>query len=250
MDRDFEGKTVIVTGAGSGIGAAICRELGARGANVLAADLDDEAAAGVAREIGEAGGAARHKAVDVAQPDQVEAMVAAALEMGGGLHGLVNNAGIGGPLVPLGEYTLEDWHRVIDINLHGVFYGMRFAIPEMEKAGGGSIVNMGSILSSVGFGNASAYVAAKHALMGMTKTAAIEYAEKKIRINGVGPGFIRTPLLDALGEEALGQIAQMHPVKRLGTPEEVSALTCFLLSDRAGFITGSYHLVDGGYTAQ
>lgn len=174
-----------------------------------------------------------------------------AVEQTGGLHLLVNNAGIGGPAAPVGEYPLDGWHKVIDVNLNGVFYGMRYGIPEMVKAGGGAIVNMASILGSVGFATASAYVAAKHAVVGLTKAAALEYAKAGVRVNVVGPGFIATPLLDNnLDEAMLGAIAGMHPVGRLGKAEEVSALTCFLLSDQASFITGSYHLVDGGFTAQ
>jgi len=178
-------------------------------------------------------------------------LVAFAVAQTGGLHLLVNNAGIGGPAVPVGEYPIDEWQKVIDVNLNGVFFGMRYGIPEMVKAGGGSIVNMASILGSIGFATASAYVAAKHAVVGLTKVAALEYAKAGVRVNSVGPGFIATPLLEKnLDEAALDGIAGLHPIGRLGKAEEVSALTCFLLSDQASFITGSYHLVDGGYTSQ
>jgi len=250
-ELDFKGRTAIVTGAGSGIGAAISLELAARGAHVIAADLDAEAAEAVAEAIRKSGGKAVGAVSDVADPDAAARLVALAIEKGGALHLAVNNAGIGGPAKPTGEYPPEGWRQVIDVNLNGVFYGMRYQIPAMLDAGGGAIVNMASILGSVGFRTASAYVAAKHAVIGLTKTAALEYADKGIRINSVGPGFINTPLLAKnLDQTALDGLAGLHPAGRIGTSEEVSALTCFLLSDRASFITGSYHLVDGGYTAQ
>ena len=251
MNKDFSDKTAIVTGAGSGIGAAIARELADRGALVVVADLEQEAAERISGEIKEAGGKARAFTGDASNAETVEAMVDFAVKEGGALHLAVNNAGIGGPSEMTADYPLDGWHRVIDVNLHGVFYCMKYQIAAMLKAGGGSIVNMSSILGSVGFANACAYVSAKHALVGLTKTAAMEYAAQGVRINAVGPAFIDTPLLSKnLEPEVIDQLADLHPIGRLGTPDEVSALTCFLLSDRAGFITGSYHLVDGGYTTR
>lgn len=247
---DFAGRTAIVTGAASGIGREIALELGRSGALVVVSDLSDEGCRAVADEIAAAGGTARVFAADVSDEDAMKALTGFAEAEGGGLHMAVNNAGIGGPSLPTGEYPAEDWRRVIDINLNGVFYGMRWQIPAMERAGGGAIVNMSSILGSVGFANAAPYVAAKHGLLGLTKTAAMEYGPKGVRVNAVGPAFIDTPLLSAnLSQEVMAGLATLHPVGRIGTPAEVSALTCFLLSDRASFITGSYHLVDGGYTA-
>ncbi len=249
--NDFQNKVAIVTGAGSGIGAAIARELAERGAVVIAADLDLTAAQDVASEIRGDGGQAHAIEVDVADPAAAERLVEFAVETGGALHLAVNNAGIGGPDEHVADYPLDGWKQVIDVNLNGVFYGMKYQIAAMLKTGGGAIVNVSSILGSVGWAGASAYVTAKHGLIGLTKTAAIEYAQAGVRINAVGPAFIDTPLLSKnLDEETLGQLAGLHPIGRLGTSEEVSALTCFLLSDRAGFITGSYHLVDGGYTAR
>jgi NAD(P)-dependent dehydrogenase (short-subunit alcohol dehydrogenase family) len=251
MTKDFEGKVAVVTGAASGIGAAVARMLATRGAKVLLADLDIDGAETVAAEIAAAGGTASAVETNVADAVEVEAMVETAKRSYGGLHLAVNNAGIGGPALPTGEYPLDGWQKVIDTNLNSVFYGMRYQIPAMLASGGGAIVNMASILGSVGFATASAYVAAKHGVVGATKVAAMEYAKQGIRINAVGPGFIDTPLLSKhLDEPTLDYIRGLHPIGRLGTADEVAALTCFLLSTEASFITGSYHLVDGGYVAQ
>jgi len=251
MQFDFNNKTAIVTGAASGIGAAIARDLAHFGATVILADMDEVGMSIVSADIKASGGMALSHKTDTSIAADVADLVTFAVAQTGGLHLLVNNAGIGGPAVPVGEYPLDGWQKVIDVNLNGVFYGMRYGLPEIVKAGGGSIVNMASILGSVGFATASAYVAAKHAVVGLTKVAAMEYAKAGVRVNSVGPGFIATPLLENnLDEATLGGIAGMHPIGRLGEAEEVSALTCFLLSDQASFITGSYHLVDGGYTAQ
>ena len=248
---DFDGKVAIVTGGGSGIGEAIVKELAAKGSKVVVADRDR---AGIDRVVGAAktaGGTVAGFVIDVADAAQNAAMVEFAQKTFSGLHLAVNNAGIGGPSAPAADYPLDGWKTVIDINLNGVFYGLKYEIPAIMKSGGGAIVNMASILGSVGFANAVAYTSAKHALVGMTRVAAMEYATKGVRVNAVGPGFIDTPLLSKnLDENTLKFVAGLHPMQRLGRPEEVSALTCFLLSERASFITGSYHLVDGGYVAQ
>lgn len=251
MNQRFESKVALVTGAASGIGAAIALQLAREGAKVVVADQDASSANEVVRDIEQSGGVASLFEVDVADAVEVEAMVLFATRTYGALHLAVNNAGIGGPRAPLADYPLDGWQKVMDVNLNSVFYCTKFEIAAMLRAGGGAIVNMASILGSVGFANSSAYVTAKHGMLGLTKAAAIEYASKGVRINSVGPGFIDTPLLSKnLDAATLVAIAGMHPIGRLGRSEEVAALTCFLLSDEASFITGSYHLVDGGYVAQ
>jgi NAD(P)-dependent dehydrogenase (short-subunit alcohol dehydrogenase family) len=250
MAKDFDGKVAFVTGGASGIGEAVARQLAERGAKVVVADLKLDAAQKAVDAIKAAGGEAAAVAVDVGKVEQVEKAVQFTLDTYGALNVAVNNAGIGGAVAPLADYTFEDWHKVIDINLNSVFYSMKYEIAAMQKAGGGAIVNMASILGSVAFPNSPAYIAAKHGVVGMTKSAALDYAKQGIRVTAVGPGFIDTPLLAALPKEAYDGLTALHPVGRLGATDDVAALTVFLLSDAAANITGSYHLVDGGFTAQ
>ena len=250
MTHEFDDKTALITGAGSGIGAQIARQLGAGGARVVVADLNKDAVEKIASEIEQNGGAAIAVQQDVADPEAVRRSVDTAIERFGGLDLAVNNAGISGAIGPTAAYSLLDWDKVIAVNLSGVFYGLKYQIPALLRSGGGSIVNIASILGSVGSANSPAYVAAKHGVVGLTKTAALEYASNGIRVNAVGPGYIDTPLLNALDREVYDELVNLHPIGRLGKPEDVAELALFLLSDRAAFVTGSYHLVDGGYTAQ
>jgi NAD(P)-dependent dehydrogenase (short-subunit alcohol dehydrogenase family) len=242
----FEKKSVIVTGGGSGIGAAAARAYAAEGAAVAVADLNEENALRVTEEIQAAGGRARAFRVDVSDEGQVERLVADTVEAFGGLDVLVNNAGIGEKPTPIDERPSSDWQRVIDVNLSSAFYGTKYAARYWKgKARGGVIVNVASILGLVGFGGAPAYTAAKHGMVGFTKAAALELAEFGIRVVSVNPAFIRTPLIAGMEEAVL----PLHPIGRLGESEEVASMILYLSSDEAGFLTGATYLVDGGYTA-
>lgn len=248
---NFEGKVALVTGGASGIGEAIARTFATGKAKVLVADLNAELGEKLVNTIKQAGGDARFAQVDVADPAAVEQMVKTAVQAFGRLDIAVNNAGIGGESNPVGQYSIEGWRKVIDINLNAVFYGMRYQIPQMLSQGGGAIVNMASILGLVGFANAAAYVAAKHGVVGLTQSAALEYSNQGIRVNAVGPGFVQTPLIDkGLDPEAKAYITGLHAIGRLGTPQEIANLVAFLSSEDASFISGSYYIIDGGYTAQ
>lgn len=245
--KQLENKVAIVTGSGSGIGRAVALIYANEGAKVVVSDIDENGGETTAAMIRKNSGEAVFVRADTSSPSDNESLVKSTVEKYGALHIACNNAGIAGASAPVGEYTVEGWDKVIGINLSGVFYGMHFQIPEMIKAGGGVIVNMASILGKVGFRNAPAYVAAKHGVVGLTKNAALEYSTQNIRINSVGPAFIKTPLIRDIDERFL---IPLHPVGRLGLSEEVAELVLFLSSDKSSFITGSYFPIDGGYLAQ
>ncbi len=249
--KNLENKVAIVTGGGSGIGRASAILLASEGAKVVVADLDEVGANETITQIKATNGEAIFVRTDTSIPSAHEILVEQTIVKFGALHIAVNNAGIGGPALPVGDYPIYGWDKVIGINLSGVFYGMHFQIPAMLKSGGGSIVNMASILGIVGTKYLSAYVAAKHGVIGLTKTAALEYADQKIRVNAIGPGYINTPLLTkTLDEATIQALAAMHPIGRLGTSEEVAELVLWLSCYRSSFVTGSYYTIDGGYTAQ
>ena len=240
----------LVTGAASGIGRAIALRYAADGARVVVSDVDEEGGAETVRRIEADGGTALFVTADVSDAQACADLVRQSVEAYGRLDVACNNAGIGGDQKPVADYPVENWDTVLAINLSGVFYGMRAQIPAMLESGGGAIVNVASILGRVGTPTSAAYVAAKHGVVGLTKTAALEYASDGVRVNCVGPGYIDTPLLSGVSEEQKSGLVKKHPVGRLGQPQEVAALVAWLSSDQASFVTGAYYPIDGGYLAR
>lgn len=247
----LNGKVALVTGAGSGIGEAIAKDLAAHGTKVVVTDINMDGVQRVVDEINNSGGEAAAFKQDASSVEDNRKAVEFAVETFGSLELAVNNAGIGGTGEPTGELTPEKWDNVININLNGVAYGNRYQVEQFLKQDNTdecAIVNMASIHGAVAALDNAAYTAAKHAVVGLTKNAAAEYGPQGIRINSVGPAYIETPLLENLPQEFRDALIGKHPLGRLGRAEEVAKLTSFLLSQDASFITGSYYLVDGGYT--
>ena len=245
----LDGKVAIITGAAQGMGAAHARVFASEGAKVVLTDLQESEGRALADEIGNA---AMFMVQDVADPQSWTEVLKAAETKFGPVTVLVNNAGIIGPLANTIDLDPRDYERVININQHGVTYGMRAVIPGMINAGGGAIVNISSIAGMIacfGFPNL-AYVASKFAVRGMTKAVAAEFGKHNIRVNSIHPGFILTPMMVAATDENGGGAAEMTMLKRMGKPEEVSRLAVFLSSDDSAFITGMEHIIDGGMTAQ
>ncbi len=249
--KTLENKVALVTGAGSGIGRAIALSYANEGAKVVVSDINEKGGNETVSLIQQAGGDAFFVKADTSSSEENEALVKQTLDHYGALHISCNNAGVGGPSAPVGEYDIAAWDKVISINLSGVFYGMHYQIPAILQSGGGSVVNIASILGQVGFANSSAYVAAKHGVVGLTKNAGLEYGTKGVRVNAVGPAFISTPLISQnMNQEAIDALSAKHAMNRLGTPEEVAEIVLWLSSDKASFVTGAYYAVDGGYLAQ
>jgi NAD(P)-dependent dehydrogenase (short-subunit alcohol dehydrogenase family) len=255
MDEDgsgFEGKVVLVTGGASGLGEAAAGQLAARRAQVVVADLDAERGGRIVDRIRADGGEAVFQPTDVTREADVAAAVAAAVDTFGRLDGAINNAGTTGPSASTADYSLEDWNRVLALNLTGVFLGLKYEIPALLEHGGGAIVNTSSGAGLVGFAGLPAYVASKHGVIGLTRAAALEYVKAGIRINAVCPGSTRTPMLEGFmgGDPAIERaMAQSAPIGRLAHPDEIAAAMVWLLSDAASFVVGHAFAVDGGAVA-
>lgn len=247
----MQNKTALVTGAASGIGKSTAILYGQLGARVMLSDINEDLGQQVVDEMVANGAVARFYRADVGDPIQCQQLVQETVSAFGSLNMAFNNAGIGGELHQTADYSIEGWQHIINVNLNSVFYCLKYELEAMLKQNSpGSIVNMSSILGQVGTAQSPGYVAAKHGVIGLTQAAAVEYASKGIRVNAVGPAYIETPLLAALPKEAKDSLVGLHPIGRLGQPEEVAELVVWLSSDKASFVTGSYYPVDGGYLAR
>lgn len=251
MKKSLDTKVAIITGAASGIGRETALLFAREGARVAVSDINEEKGAKVAAEIKAAGGEAIFVRADTSSAEDNQNLVKQTVEAFGGLHAAVNNAGVGSEGVRLCDVEPADWQRVIDINLTGVFYGMKYQIPAMIDAGGGSIINVASILGQAGFLGSAAYVASKHGVLGLTRAGALDHALDKVRVNAIGPGFVYTGLVneETMGKETIQALEQKHAMHRLGEPIEVAELALWLACDKSSFVTGSYYPVDGGYLA-
>ncbi len=254
MTGRLQDKVIIVTGAASGIGRASALCLAEEGASVVVADVSVQGGQETVKMITGTGAKAIFVKCDVSNASEVKAMVAKTVETYGRLNCAFNNAGIEGVNAPVADYPDEIWDKAIGVNLIGVYHCMKHEIRAMLNSGGGSIVNNSSILGAVGFPNASAYVSAKHGVLGLTKTAALEYATQGIRVNAVCPAFIETPMLERGGittnPELRKYVIDLHPMKRMGKPEEIAESVIWLFSDAASFVTGTALFIDGGYVSQ
>lgn len=248
---DFGSKVALVTGGGSGIGQATAIAFARNGARVVVADISVEAAESTVKLIKDAGGEASFVQADVSKSAEVEAMVQYAVDTYGRLDIALNNAGFGGPQVKIAEVVEADYDRVMSVNLKGIYLSMKYEIPQMLKQGGGAIVNTASALGLIGMATSSVYVTTKHGVIGMTKSAALEYASEGIRINAICPGVIKTPLLvPTLSNPAVANaLTSLHPIGRLGEVEEVAEAVLWLASEAAGNVVGTALTVDGGWTA-
>jgi NAD(P)-dependent dehydrogenase (short-subunit alcohol dehydrogenase family) len=252
MKYNFKDKVAIVTGGASGIGRETCLQFAQSGAKVVVSDLNVQGGEETVQSIEKEGGKAIFCATNVAKFEDVQQLVEQTLSAFGRLDFGINNAGIGGSFAPTANYQIEEYRQVMAVNVDGVFYGMKLQIAEMLKQGGGSIVNTASIAGLRGLKNSSPYSASKHAVIGMTKSAALEYASKNIRINAICPVFTRTPLFDAMFDidpSYEERLKSNIPMKRYGTVNDIAKTILWLCSDEASFVTGQAYALDGGLTA-
>ena len=255
MAGQFQGKSAVVTGAAGGIGRASAIAFAREGAGVVVADLNLEGCEETVAMIASERGKAVAIKTDVSSSTDVQAMVKKAVDEFGGLNFAHNNAGIEGAVGMTADYDENEWDRVLTINLKSTFLCMKYEIPEMIKKGGGAIVNTASIAGLVGYMTMPAYSASKHGMVGLTKTTALEYATRGVRVNAICPGGVKTPMVDRMSatqnkEEFEAMIRAMHPMGRIGEPEEIANVAVFLCSDKASFITGQALAADGGFVAQ
>lgn len=249
---DLDRRVIVVTGGGGGLGLAAARLLARRGAALVIADIDEESGEDAVRSISDIGGRAAFVRTDVAVEEDARAMVEFAVATFGGLHGAFNNAGIVGPVVPLAEVPADEWRRALDINLNGVFHCLKHELAYMGDHGGGAIVNTSSAAGAVGVPLSAAYASSKHGVVGLTRCAALDYAQLGIRVNAVLPGSFMSPLLERVFEDAeiRTRIEGGHPMGRVGDVSEIAETVAWLLSDASSFMTGACINHDGGYTAQ
>ncbi|CAI0847360.1 SDR family NAD(P)-dependent oxidoreductase [Serratia ficaria] len=249
--QDFAHRVALVTGASTGIGEAVAAELFHRGATVMMTGRHRETLAAAAAKIDPSERRAIPLVMDVRDPQSVSRGIEGTLQRCGGLHCLVNNAGITGPHeVPISQYANEDWREVIETCLSGTFFGMKYALPAIVASGGGAVVNLSSANGVVGIAGIAPYTAAKHGILGLTRSAALEFAAQGVRVNAVGPGYVDTPAMGELPAQLRRQMAASHPMGRMATREEVAKTVAFLLSDDSSFTTGAFYSIDGGYTAR
>ena len=250
---DFKNTVAFITGASTGIGSATALAFGKAGAHVVLADVNIDAGGKTAHLIREAGGNAELVKCDVSKDADVKSAISKTISLFGRLDIAFNNAGVEGQQALTPDCSEDNWNQVINVNLKGVWLCMKYQIPEMLKMGGGSIVNCSSIAGVVGFPGIAAYVASKHGVLGLTKTAALEYAKKNIRVNAVCPGVIQTPMIERFthGEAQIqNQLVNSEPVGRVGKPQEISDAVLWLCSPGAAFTTGHSMVIDGGWIAQ
>ncbi|KGT47043.1 MULTISPECIES: SDR family NAD(P)-dependent oxidoreductase [unclassified Acinetobacter] len=246
MHNSFQDRVAMITGAASGIGKAVAIKMAEQGCQLCLVDLNRELLTELEKQL-----SPQTKIMifcgDVTEPTFIQTVVEQIGKQFGRLDFALNNAGITSAAKGIADIELAEWQRVMDVNINSLYYCMHYQIPLMQQLNGGAIVNMSSMLGLIGTKNRAAYVTSKHAVTGMTKAVALDYADQNIRVNSVHPGYIETPLIAHIDHEAL---ITKHPVGRLGTAEEVAALVNFLFSDEAKFITGSQYVIDGGYSIQ